>query len=232
VTDPQRIAAEPGRFRDRADAGRALAQRLQRYARRPDVLVLGLPRGGAVVAGEVAAALGVEFNIWLVRKLGVPGHSELAMGAISSQDVVYVDKGLVRSMGVTADAVRGVNERERRELARRERVYRRGHEAPRIEGRTLLVVDDGIATGSTMRAALVALRSLAPARIVVAVPVASREARAELAELADEWVCLACPERFEAVGAWYEEFEPTSDEEVVAWLDRLRTVRTDSDEVR
>lgn len=216
------VAGGHERFRDRSDAGRTLAQHLQRYAGRSDVLVLGLPRGGVVVAGEVAAALGLAFDIWLVRKLGVPDQPELALGAISSQDVVHIDERLVQELGIPAHAVRSVIEREQRELVRRERVYRRGRSAPRIGGQTLLVVDDGIATGSTMRAALIALRSLAPERIVVAVPVASREARAELAELVDELVCLVCPAPFYAVGTWYDEFAQTSDEEVIAWLDRLQ----------
>lgn len=214
-------AAPPGRFHDRAEAGRALAERLRAYAGRPEALVLGLPRGGVIVAGEVAAALGLPFDIWLVRKLGVPGQPELAFGALSSQGVEYVDEHLVGVLGIPAHARRAVVERERRELERRERAYRRGRPEPRIRGRTLLVVDDGIATGSTMRAALVALRSLAPARIVLAVPVAAREALHGLAELVDELVCLGCPEPFEAVGAWYDEFAQTTDEEVVAWLDRL-----------
>jgi putative phosphoribosyl transferase len=210
------------RFRDRAEAGRALASSLAQYARRSDVLVLGLPRGGVVVAGEVAAALGVDLDIWLVRKLGAPDQPELALGAIASQDVVYVDERLVHELGIPAHAVEAAVERERRELARRDRVYRRGRPAPRIRGRTLLVVDDGIATGSTMRAALVSLRSLSPARIVVAVPVAARGARNDLADLVDEYVCLLCPEPLYAVGSWYDEFAATSDEEVIAWLDRLQ----------
>jgi putative phosphoribosyl transferase len=213
--------ARGGRFHDRVDAGRALAQQLRQYAGRSDVLVLGLPRGGVVVAGEVAEALGLQFDIWLVRKLGVPDQPELALGAISSGDVVYVDERLVRELGIPSDAIQSAVERERRELARRERVYRRGRPAPRIRGRTLLVVDDGIATGSTMRAALVSLQSLSPARIVVAVPVAACEAQGDLADLVDEYVCLASPQPFNAVGAWYDEFAETSDEEVIAWLDRL-----------
>jgi putative phosphoribosyl transferase len=219
---PGPVSDEHERFRNRADAGRALAQRLMRYARRSDTLVLGLPRGGVVVAGEVAVALGLPLDLWVVRKLGAPEQPELALGAISSHDVVFVDEPLVRSLGLAVHTVQGIVERERRELARRECVYRRGRPAPRIAGQTLLVVDDGVATGSTMRAALVALRSLSPEHIVVAVPVASREARSELAALADECVCLVCPEPFHAVGAWYDDFAETSDDEVIAWLDRAQ----------
>ncbi len=212
---------EDMRFADREDAGRALAVRLVEYADRDDVLVFGLPRGGVPVAAQVAAALHAPLDVLLVRKLGVPGHEEFAMGAIASGGIVDIDENIVRSLGVTRTQVGHVLERETAELDRRERVYRRGREMPPVRGKTVIVVDDGLATGATMRAAVSALRKLDPARIVAATPVASNEACDELRRHADECVCVSTPEPFYAVGVWYRDFTPTTDEEVTTWLNRF-----------
>jgi putative phosphoribosyl transferase len=202
------------RFRDRAEAGRRLATELGRYAGRADVLVLGLPRGGVPVAWEVAQALGAPLDVFLVRKLGLPGHEELAMGAIATGGVRVLNESLVEHFRLPDDVVALVAAEEQRELERRERSYRGDRPAPRIEGRTVILVDDGLATGSTMRAAATALRALGPGRIVVAVPVAARQTCEEMRDLADEVVCAVTPEPFRAVGVWYEDFSQTSDEEV------------------
>jgi putative phosphoribosyl transferase len=207
-------------FRDRIDAGSALASKLVKYAAQRSVLVFGLPRGGVPVAARVAESLGAPLGVLLVRKLGVPGHEEYAMGAIASGGVVELDETVVRELRLSPAAVRAVVVRESEELARRERVYQRGRPFPDVRGRTVILVDDGLATGSTMRAAVSAVRQHAPAFVVVAVPVASCEACADLSELADECVCLSRPEPFSAVGAWYEDFTPTTDDEVLACLDR------------
>lgn len=212
-------ADEPGlRFADRRAAGRALATQLDEYARRDDVLVLGLPRGGVPVAAEVAAALQAPLDVWIVRKLGIPGHEECAMGALASDGIVDLDRGLVARLGIDDADVQAVIRRERAELERRTRAYRHGRPALRLDGRRVIVVDDGLATGSTMRAAVRSLRCRLPASIIVAVPVASRDACAEFARRADRCVCVLSPEPFGAVGAWYEDFAPTSDEEVLACL--------------
>ncbi|HEU0114749.1 MAG TPA: phosphoribosyltransferase family protein, partial [Thermomicrobiales bacterium] len=167
-------------FRDRNDAGRQLAAKLQAYADRPDVIVLGLPRGGVPVAAEVAGALGAPLDAFLVRKLGVPGHEELAMGAIAGGGIRVLNDDVVGPLAIPAAAIDAVEAAERRELARRERLYRGSEPPPAVPGRTVILVDDGLATGSTMRAAARALRQLAPARIVAAVPVGSREVCAAL----------------------------------------------------
>lgn len=206
-------------FADRAEAGRVLAEQLAPYAGRADVLVLGLPRGGVPVAAEVAARLGLPLDCWVVRKLGLPGHSEFAMGALASGGEVEVDELLLRELGVSPAALAEVERRERAELERREALYRGGRPPPDIAGRTVLVIDDGMATGATMRAVVGALRRRAPARIIVAVPVASRQACLELGELADDCLCTATPEPFRAVGHFYGSFAPTSDAEVIACLE-------------
>ncbi len=207
-------------FEDRRAAGKALAAKLAGYAGRSDVLVLGLPRGGVPVAAQVAAALDAPLDVLLVRKLGVPGHEEFAMGAIASGGIVDLDEDVVHQLGLTGAQIQGVLRRESLELERRERAYRRDRAPPAIHGKTVIVVDDGLATGSTMRAAVSALRKQQPARIVVAVPVASPEACVELARQADECVCVLRPEPFHAVGLWYHDFTATTDEEVVDWLER------------
>ena len=205
-------------FRDRAEAGRRLAEKLQGYANRPDVVVLALPRGGVPVAHEVARALNAPLDVFLVRKLGVPGHEELAMGAIASGGVRVLNREVVDELMLANDTFDAVAAREEAELARRERLYRGGSSAPEVRGKTVILVDDGLATGSTMRAAVAALRLHEPARIVGAVPIAARVVCEELRQIADEMVCSAVPDAFHAVGLWYEDFRPTTDQEVQALL--------------
>jgi predicted phosphoribosyltransferase len=201
-------------FQNRRDAGRTLAAALRKYAGRDDVVVLALPRGGVPVAYEVARALGVPLDLFLVRKLGTPGHRELAMGAIASGGVRVLNDDVVRWYGIPKDAIEAVAREEERELVRREQAYREGRESVSIEGRVAILVDDGLATGSTMRAAVKAVRQLGPSAIVVAVPVGARETCDELSAIADEVVCLRTPEPFSAVGQWYLDFDQTTDEEV------------------
>jgi putative phosphoribosyl transferase len=201
-------------FRDRIEAGRLLAEKLAAYANRPDVLVLALPRGGVPVGFEVARALNVPLDIFLVRKLGVPGHEELAMGAIASGGVRVLNDDVVRYLRIPDEIIDTVAEKEQQELDRRERAYRGDRAAPEIRGRTIILVDDGLATGSTMRAAAAALRKQQPEQIVVAVPIAAPETCDEFRAEVDEIVCAVTPEPFYAVGIWYEDFSQTSDEEV------------------
>ncbi|MCU1657377.1 MAG: Erythromycin esterase, partial [Pseudonocardiales bacterium] len=201
-------------FRDRRDAGHALARLLEDYRDRSDVVVLGLPRGGVPVAYEVATALGAPLDVFLVRKLGVPGREELAMGAIAGGGVVVLNEDVIRGLGITPEAIQEVVEREGRELVRREQAYRNGRPALDVHGKTVIVVDDGLATGASMRAAIQALRELRPALIVVAVPAAPESTCRELASLADEVVCATSPSPFLAVGASYWDFTQTTDEEV------------------
>ena len=201
-------------FRNRAEAGRLLAAKLAAYAGRPDVLVLALPRGGVPVAYEVARALDAPLDVFLVRKMGVPGHEELAMGAIATGGVRVVNDSVVRALGLPDHVIESVAALEQRELERRERDYRGGRPAPDVRGRTVILVDDGLATGSTMRAAIAALRQRGAARIVVAVPVGAPDTCAEFQDEADEAVCARTPEPFYAVGMWYDDFSQTSDEEV------------------
>jgi len=200
-------------FRDRRDAGRALARRLSSYAGRTDVTVLALPRGGLPVASEIARALDLPLDVFLVRKLGVPGHEELAMGAIASGGARVLDFEVMRAYRVSEEDVARVTDAQRRELDRREIAYRADRPPLDLKGRTIILVDDGLATGSSMRAAVAALGPLSPAR-VVAVPVAPRSTVFSLERVADEVVCLEMPEPFLAVGMFYEDFEQTSDEQV------------------
>ena len=206
------------RFKNRTDAGRQLATRLTEYAGRSDVLVLALPRGGVPVAFEVATALGAPLDVFLVRKLGVPGHPELAMGAIAAGGVEVLSTDLIRDLGIPHALVQQVAVRERLELERRDSLFRGGRQPATVRDRTIILVDDGLATGSTMQAAIIALRQHAPAHIVVAVPVGARETCERLRRIADRVVCLQTPEPFNAVGLWYEEFAQTSDEEVARLL--------------
>lgn len=208
------------RFRDRAHAGRELAQKLDAYQDRPGVLVLGLPRGGIPVAYEVAQHLRAPLDVFIVRKLGVPGHEELAMGAITSGDVLIVDQQLVRQLAISDAAVRSAIAAEKRELLRREARFRGGRPLPEIAGRTVILVDDGLATGATMLAAVAALRQMDADRIVVAVPVAAPDTCAEMAHEVNDIVCHVTPEPFRAVGQWYVDFSQTSDEEVNELLAR------------
>jgi erythromycin esterase-like protein/predicted phosphoribosyltransferase len=210
-------------FRDRRDAGQALAGLLDRYRGRPDVVVLGLPRGGVPVAFEVARALGAPLDVFVVRKLGVPGREELAMGAIASGGVIVINEDVVRGLRVGQDTIERVAEEEGRELLRREQAYRDGRPMPDLTGRTVVLVDDGLATGSSMRAAIIALREHEPGRIVVAVPAAPKSTCEELRALADEVVCATTPSPFLAVGASYWDFTQTTDEEV---RDLLRAAAT------
>lgn len=206
------------RFRNREDAGRQLAARLDAYQNRPDVVVLGLPRGGVPVAYEVAHHLAAPLDVFVVRKLGLPGQSELAMGAIAGGSVEVLNHDVIDHLGVPKAVVDRVIERERAELQRREMAFREGRVALDVSGKTVVVVDDGLATGSTMEAAIAALRQIGPARIVVAVPVGAAETCARLKITADEVVCLATPWPFSAVGQWYEDFAQTTDQEVRALL--------------
>jgi predicted phosphoribosyltransferase len=208
------------RFRDRTEAGRLLAERLREYAGRDEVIVLALPRGGVPVAYEVAQALGAPLDVFVVRKLGVPGHEELAMGAVATGGLLVLDEGLVRALGIPEHELLRVVEAELRELERRDALYRGDREPPKLEGKTVILVDDGLATGSTMQAAALAARKQNPARIVVAVPVAAKETCDAFRDVVDDVVCGVTPTPFRAVGLWYEDFSQTSDEEVRELLAR------------
>ena len=214
------------RFRDRIDAGRALAAELRHHADDPDVRVLALPRGGVPVGYEVARALHAPLDVFIVRKLGLPWHEELAMGAIASGGIVVLDEDLVRRAGVSGDELASVIASERRELERRERRYRGDRTPPDIAGRTVLLVDDGLATGASMRAAVTAVRQERPRRVVVAVPIASPETCEAFRAEVDEVVCARTPERFEAVGLWYDDFRQTEDAEVHDLLEDARSWTT------
>jgi putative phosphoribosyl transferase len=208
------------RFEDRREAGRRLAEELRDYAGQDDLVVLALPRGGVPVAYEVAKALDAPLDIFLVRKLGLPGHEELAMGAIASGGVRVLNEQVVRMSGVDERTIAAVAAEEQRELERRERAYRGGRPTSAIEGHTVILVDDGLATGSTMRAAALALKAQKPKRLVIAVPVAAPETCDAFRDEVDEIVCAITPEPFYAVGLWYDDFSQTSDEEVQQLLER------------
>jgi putative phosphoribosyl transferase len=207
-------------YRNRTEAGKRLAAELTEYANRPNVLVLALPRGGVPVAFEVARALGAPLDIFLVRKLGVPGQEELAMGAIATGGVRVLNEDVVRYLNIREEIIDAVAAEEQRELVRREKLYRGERPAPDVSGKTAILVDDGLATGSTMRAAAVALRQQQPARIVVAVPVAAPQTCDEFREEVDEIVCAVTPKPFHGVGQWYEDFSQTTDDEVRELLGR------------
>ncbi len=207
-------------FSDRRDGGRQLATRLSHLARRPHLIVLGLPRGGVVVAAEVAHALGAPLEVFVVRKLGVPGHEELAMGAVASGGVRVINPETVAALGIPRSMVDEVAVAEQAELARRERVYRQDRPFPDLREATVVLVDDGVATGSTMRAALQALREYRPAGLIAAAPVMSLSAWGVLLRIADACVAVATPEPFHGVGAWYEDFAQTTDAEVLAILEQ------------
>jgi putative phosphoribosyl transferase len=206
-------------FANRREAGRVLAELMSGYADRNGLLVLALPRGGVPVAYELADGLGAELDLIIVRKLGVPGQEELALGAIASGGATVINSDIVRALNIGEDTIDAVMARERRELLRRERAYRGNRPAPSIEGRTVILVDDGLATGSTMLAAVSALRGLSPAEIIVAVPVAPPETCDALRREVDAVICAATPPSFRGVGAWYLDFSQTSDEEVRDLLD-------------
>jgi predicted phosphoribosyltransferase len=208
------------RFRDRTEAGRLLAELLSEYAVRDDVVVLALPRGGVPVAYEVARALEAPLDVFVVRKLGVPGQEELAMGAIASGGVIVLDEATIAELGIAEEELLQTAAAEQRELKRREEAYRVKRELPSLEGRTVILVDDGLATGATMRAAALAVRRHEPGRVVVAVPVAAPQTCAELEDVVDAVVCAVTPKPFGAVGYWYEDFSQVSDEEVRELLAR------------
>ena len=207
------------RFQDRYEAGRLLAEELRDYAGRGDVLVVALPRGGVPVGYEVARVLRAPLDAMQVRKLGVPGHEELAMGAIATGDVCVLNRGLMRELGISRDELEGALATAREELHRRELAYRGDRPMPPLAGQTVILVDDGLATGATMVAAVTALDQHDVARIVVAVPVASRESVQALVDAGRTVVALLIPEPFIGVGRWYLDFTPTSDEEVLGLLE-------------
>jgi putative phosphoribosyl transferase len=210
----------PRLFRDRTEAGRLLEARLEEYAGKPDVIVLALPRGGVPVAYEVARALHAPMDVFVVRKLGIPGQEELAMGAVATGGVRVLNDQVVRGLGIPDYVIDAVVDWETEELQRRERVYRGDRPPPDVRGKTVILVDDGLATGSTMLVAVRALRQQGPARIVVAVPVASPDTCELLKAHVDEVVCAATPEPFYAVGLWYRDFSQTTDDEVRELLAR------------
>jgi putative phosphoribosyl transferase len=212
-------------FKNRAQAGKLLAQQLGEYAHRHDVVVLALPRGGVPVGFAVAMTLGAELDILLVRKLGMPGQEEYAIGAVGSGGVRVLQEGVQSLLGVSQQTVEAITQREQAEIVRRERLYRGAHPAPVLAGRTVILVDDGIATGSTMLAAVEVARRQGAGKVVVAVPVAPPDTVQALEPQVDELVCLSTPLMFRAVGQWYREFDQTSDEEVqdllaMAWRDQ------------
>jgi predicted phosphoribosyltransferase len=209
-----------GLFKDRRGAGRKLAEQLAAYAGRPDVIVLALPRGGVPVAYEVASALAAPLDIFIVRKLGLPGHEELALGAIASGGVQVLNDEIVQTLKIPQRVIDTVAQRELAELQRREQAYRGNRSAPDVRDRTVILIDDGLATGASMRAAVAGLRALNPAEIVVAVPTAAPETCAALEPEVDRVVCAMTPEPFYGVGRWYEDFSQTTDEEVRLFLEQ------------
>jgi putative phosphoribosyl transferase len=214
-----------GAFPNRSEAGRFLATKLSRYSGRDDVIVLGLPRGGVPVAYEVASVLRVPLDVFIVRKLGVPGFEELAVGAIASGGVRVLNEDVMRALPNANEIVEAVTQRETAEVLRREEKYRDGRAAPEIRGKTIILIDDGLATGATMRAAVKALRQRGVAKIVVAVPVGPPDTCREFEDEADEVVCASAPEFFQAVGQYYEDFSQTSDQEVRDLLARAAQTR-------
>jgi len=209
-------------YNDRRHAGRVLSSALMKYSERSDVVVLALPRGGVPVAYEVAQRLQAPLDVFLVRKLGVPGYEELAMGALASGGHYVLNESVLRTLDIGSEEIARVAAAENRELARRERTYRGTRNPLRLLGKTVILIDDGLATGSTMRVAIEALRRQKPAQIVAAVPVAAPETCAELADEADEMICAATPQPFHAVGLWYEDFDQTTDEVVCELLETAR----------
>jgi len=211
------------RFKDRSDAGRALAEKFEHYADRPNVVVLALPRGGVPVGYEVATRLRAPLDVFLVRKLGAPGHEEFAIGAIASGGLWFVNDDVVRQLGISRRQIQEIVEREERELERRSEVYGSDFSKADVRGQIVILIDDGLATGSTMRAAVAALKQKHPERIVIGVPVSSPSTCEELEREVDEIVCFHTPDQFYAVGEWYEDFSQTSDDEVRELLNRART---------
>lgn len=210
------------KFQDRHAAGIALARALKQYSRQPDTIVLALPRGGVPVAYEIAKALHLPLDVFIVRKLGVPGSEELAMGAIASGGVTYFNQDIIHDLHVSQAVIQHVIDKEKIELARRETVYRGKAGTPDVKGKQIILVDDGIATGATMRAAVLALRAGHAAKIIVAVPVADKKLSERIDYEVDSLICLLRVEHFYAVGAWYENFPQTEDEEVYFLLQQIR----------
>lgn len=220
VLESDAISSMERAFPNRAEAGRQLAEKLEKYAGRDDVIVLGLPRGGVPVAYEVAKRLRAPLDVFIVRKLGVPGFEELAAGAIASGGVRVLNQDVVRAIPYAEEAIQAVTARETAELQRREQIYREGRPAPELRDKIVILVDDGLATGATMRAAVKALRETGAAKIVVAVPVGPPDTCEEIAREADEAICLNTPPFFQAVGQYYENFSQTSDDDVRELLSR------------
>lgn len=214
------------KYLNRQEAGKILAESLRSYANRKDVMVLALPRGGVPVAFEIAQALNVPLDVYIVRKLGVPGHSELAMGAIAMGNVTVFNHDIIKELGVSQEEIETVIEIEKQELIRREKLYRGHRPFPDIHDKTIILVDDGVATGATLRAAMTALRKAQPAKLIVAVPVADRHVIKQFISQADLFICPLQPEQLYAVGAWYENFSQTEDEEVHQYLTRIAKQRT------
>jgi len=217
-------ASIPSRFRDRAHAGRCLGSLLSGYAGRDEVVVLALPRGGVPVGLEIARTLGAPLEVFVVRKLGVPGHEELAFGALASGGVRVLNEDVVRRLGLTPNLIDAISERERGELERRERLYRGERPPIALSGKSVIIVDDGLATGASMRAAIAGVRAQAPARIVVAVPTAAGETCSLLRAEVDELVSPLTPENFQAVSLWYDYFEQLTDAEVRELLERAEEI--------
>ncbi len=221
-TGSTRYGRNMEKFQDRQEAGKILAEQLKKYARNPDVIVLALPRGGVPVAYEIAVALSVPLDVFIVRKLGVPGHEELAMGAIAMGGTVVFNEEIVRDLDISKSAIDNVIQSEQQELKRREKTYRDDRPFPILAKKIIILVDDGIATGATMKAAIKALRQQNPAKIIMAVPVAEESTCKKMATLVDEVICPLKPTYFYAVGAWYEDFSQTTDAEVFEFLTAAR----------
>src|SRR5271169_4585036 len=213
-------------FKDRLDAGRKLANELSKYANRSDILILALPRGGVPVAFEVAKELNAKMDVFVVRKLGVPGNEELAMGAIASDNIIVLNEDVVRSFQISKQVIDAVAARELKELERRERIYRGKRPKPNISGSTVILIDDGLATGATMSAAASAVKTKNPTKIVIAVPTGAPDTCKFFEEKVDEVICVATPEPFYSVGAWYEDFSQTTDEEVCELLNKAANFRS------
>jgi len=211
------------RFVNRKEAGEILSEALSGYAGKSGILVLALPRGGVPVAYEVAKALSAPLDLWLVRKLGVPGQEELAMGAIAGKNTLVLNDDIIAALNISQPTIDSIIAREQAELERRNKHYRHGKPPPDVEGNTILIIDDGLATGATMRAAIASLRQAAAARVIAAVPVGAMSTCRKIGQEADELVCLHTPEPFYGVGQWYSDFSQTSDEEVLALLARAAT---------
>lgn len=207
-------------FANRQQAGQRLAIALERYRRNPSAIVLGLPRGGVPVAYEIAKHLQIPLDVLIVRKLGVPGHEELAMGAIAGEGILFINQTLIKDLGITESVTKQIADRELHELRRREKVYRGDRPFPSLKNKTVILVDDGIATGASMRSAIRALKTLGPKEIIVAIPVAPANTCRELEKEVDRVICLYQPSPFHAVGQWYEDFTQTTDEEVSTLLEQ------------